>query len=267
MMRTSRDILLIVVLCALALTASACKRKAKCYGELSKEDLYDLQMRIGDGEEDPCPGMLRPVVKADESLVTVNGRRVAEGNEVAPDEKGFIRPLFNELKRNRNVWKQLHPAFTFASEPELELSPWMPAELAATVLESTAFAGYPNGSVRSGNKLITFRWWVPGPPLPEPRTFKFLFLHQLDGPRTFVWRELSTSKARIGEEKVATLEGIPDAVTRACSTTAAPCADALAIRTRGDFNAVLLLLDSAMQAPALRGQAPRVTWDRPYGFE
>lgn len=239
-----------------------CKREVQCHGELSPDDLYELYKQTQRGRE-PCPGLLRPVVEADADHVALNRRTVAQ-SAAMKRHGGKIQPLYDDLKRNRELWKQLHPGEAFDAEPEVTLSPWMPAGMGAAVLQTTAFAGYPAITVRTGRDVTKIRWCVPGPPrVDEPLSPESLFVREVDDGGYLVWKQVGADESRTAEQNVKRFADLPGAVERVCQAARGSCAHALAVDVRGDVHAMMVVLETVTRVPAVRAASPCVAWHRP----
>jgi biopolymer transport protein ExbD len=88
-----------------------------------------------------------PMVAINGSQILVNGN--AAGNTHAiEDSKRLTRidELFNVLKGQREVWKQLHPGKEFPGVVILQVDQDVPAVVVKSTFQTAAFAGYPNVS-------------------------------------------------------------------------------------------------------------------------
>ena len=111
------------------------------------------------GETPPNKGLVLPQAEntldmIDAPMVSINGSQIlvngnAAGNTHAiEDSKRLTRidELFNVLKGQREVWKQLHPGKDFPGVVVLQIDQDVPAVVVKSTFQTAAFAGYPNVS-------------------------------------------------------------------------------------------------------------------------
>ena len=111
------------------------------------------------GETPPNKGLILPQAEntldmIDAPMVSINGSQIlvngnAAGNTHAiEDSKRLTRidELFNVLKGQREVWKQLHPGKDFPGVVVLQIDQDVPAVVVKSTFQTAAFAGYPNVS-------------------------------------------------------------------------------------------------------------------------
>jgi biopolymer transport protein ExbD len=88
-----------------------------------------------------------PMVAINGSQILVNGNQ-ADNTHGVEDSKRLTRldGLFNVLKGQREVWKQLHPGKDFPGVVVLQIDQDVPAVVVKSTFQTAAFAGYPNVS-------------------------------------------------------------------------------------------------------------------------
>ena len=93
-----------------------------------------------------------PIVAISGSNIIVNGNR-AGNTRAIEDSKRLqrIEELFNNLKGQREVWKQNHPGKDFPGVVVLQIDQEVPAVVVKSVFQTSAFAGYPNVSFMVNN--------------------------------------------------------------------------------------------------------------------
>jgi biopolymer transport protein ExbD len=93
-----------------------------------------------------------PMVAVTGSLILVDGSP-AGNTRTIEDNKQLRRidELFNVLKGKRETWKQLHPGKEFPGVVVLQIDQDVQAIVVKSVLQTSAFAGYPNVSFMVGN--------------------------------------------------------------------------------------------------------------------
>lgn len=245
------------VVLAAALFASGC-RGPKCHGELESDDLYKLSKLVDQGE-DPCPEHVRPTLELSREGLKLNQRLIAAPDQLAGNHPRRVQPLFAELKNAREIWKQIHPAQMFEADPTLKIDSDVESDLAASVIITTAFAGYPAQKIQSGGSSFHLFYDVPGPPDPEsPRYRAELRLGTTkDGRRT-----TSLGGPRIvvvdSTPVAVSFENVPASVKHWCRDIKPPCADVLVISATGPFDATMTLLQNVASLPVFGGQMPLV---------
>ncbi|MCC6662933.1 MAG: hypothetical protein IT375_04270 [Polyangiaceae bacterium] len=234
----------------LVLALGACQRAPRCDGEPDDRDLERMRDLIESGKE-PCPEHLRPQIVLDRSGLTLNGKRLMAREAIAP---GRIAPLFSALKQNRETWKMTHPGRSFDARPKLSIDPETETWLAASVMASTAFAGYPDQQLRVGQLDLFVPYAVPGPPQPDAPPAVALHLERREsgalGARFLV--------AKIVRESSPDLEGfapLAEWVASRCVATPQPCASAIVLSVRGPFIGTLELLRAVQARAPLSGVA------------
>jgi len=88
-----------------------------------------------------------PMVAINGSQILVNGNEAGNTHAIE-DSKRLTRidELFNVLKGQREVWKQLHPGKDFPGVVVLQIDQDVPAVVVKSTFQTAAFAGYPNVS-------------------------------------------------------------------------------------------------------------------------
>lgn len=102
-------------------------------------------------------------VVVNEAMISLGGERLGP----SPEDKLFKNSeLFDKLKEKRETWKMEHPEGKFPGALTVELGPSMTCLASFSVLQSAAFAGYPNFTIKQGTTTLE----VPAdiPKLPEP---------------------------------------------------------------------------------------------------
>lgn len=252
-------------LCLLSLTAlPSCRKEVPCYGEVSVDDLYRQQKRMMDDGVELCPQHLAPKIVADGSGVSLDGRKLADRAELPSGSVRKVQALFTELKLYRERWKQLHPSKMFDAHATVVIGGELDALAGISVLQTTAFAGYPRMRVECAGVLSEIYWAVPGPPQPEgeaPSRETMRVMRSSDGWFTL---SLPDSKPRVSDAHARDVPGLLSSVQEACSGRGGACAHILEIEAReGSFAEVARLVSLLMSAPAFSRRLPTLRLKAP----
>jgi hypothetical protein len=246
-MRTFPLVAAALLACALS---AGCKRAVKCYGVPESDDLYRMEELLNKGV-DVCPEHLRPVIVAGPAGVTLNARGIA--TELPRGSIRRIDALHRELRQARETWKQVHPGLAFEPLATVQLQGELGATSAASVLASTAYAGYPRLRVAAGSMTVEFSWAVPGPPRPydEPQPRALYVRRTAEG-----WHEVrlqGSSRGTLARDVATVLAAIDEV----CAAEAGACANILELDVQHG---------SALEAVALVQQLfghPRFSREKP----
>jgi hypothetical protein len=140
--------------------------------EADRDTLIDEQKRANKGEL-VGEKLRAPKVVVTATDILVNDVRVAARAELsAPHEAGLfaferVDALYNGMKNLREHWKQIFPA----RDRNFEVDVSVPADATfregRVLLDTLAFAGYPNAMVHAPDVNVSVAHWVPRPPRPE----------------------------------------------------------------------------------------------------
>lgn len=116
------------------------------------------------GETPPAKGIRLPQAEntldmIDAPMVAINGSQILVNGSPAGNTRAIedgkrlarIDELFNVLKGQREVWKQLHPGKEFPGVVVLQVDQEVPAVVVKSTFQTAAFAGYPNVSFMVNN--------------------------------------------------------------------------------------------------------------------
>lgn len=246
----------LVALAAVILCAS-CKRAPRCRGGPSDDELRRLAELVQAGEE-PCPGQLRPSIEVDAAGIAVNGVRIARSEELPAERAGKIERLYAELKENREIWKQTHPAAAFDSEATIRLAPATGAVVGSSTVVSTAWAGYREQRILSGGTELRFSYFIPGPPSVEetPAPVELHLRRTSDGRQLVSLRRGGVVVASAAEPLA--FEQVPAWVSTRCDDGPTTCPDIVHVEPSGDFVVSLTLLKNVLDVPKLAARRPMV---------
>lgn len=118
-----------------------------------------LLMTFSASGEVPTKGMNIPKAEntldmIDAPIVAITAGQILVGNSPAGNTRAIeeskrmqrIDELFNILKQQRELWKQLHPGKEFPGVVILQVDQNVQAVVVKSVFQTAAFAGYPNVS-------------------------------------------------------------------------------------------------------------------------
>lgn len=241
-----------LVLLALAL-ATGCRRSPRCHGELESDDLFRLQELNAEGKY-PCTEHLEPVVEVDRTGVTLSGRRVASADELPRGAPRRIKGLFDALKSNREIWKQVHPGEEFAPRPKVRIDGGSDFVVGASALMTVAYSGYPTATVSAGNVSFEMYYDVPRPPSPDGEQLdpRELWVTRVDA-RTFS-ASLRRGSVREAASPDLAFDALPGWVAGQCG--ADPCARTLVLDLGGDFVVAATLVRTISDGPGFRTRPP-----------
>lgn len=243
-----------ILLCALA---AGCQRAPKCNGEPDQDELYRMQQSIQDGKE-PCPEHLKPKIVLDSAGLRLNGELVARPDELGLTRHTRLRPLFDRLKQNRETWKMTHPGEDFLAEPTLEIAGDADVLVGASIVTTTAYAGYPFQRIRVGGIELDLPYAVPGPPNPDAPARIDLRIDRADDG-SYRARYVQDSVVMVRMDEPLGFEDVPRWATRSCPVQAGPCASVIAVRTSGPFVSAVTLIKNVLDRfpPARRPRMVR----------
>lgn len=233
-----------MALLASAVLSTGCT-KPRCRGEPDKDEMRRMQELVAANRE-PCPEHVKPVIELDASGIVVNGHRVARAEDLPSDRPRKIQGLFDELKHNREIWKQLHPGSMFEASPKLRIAPGIDPVVCTSTVLSTAFAGYPDLDVVSGSTELRMRYDVPGPPNPDAEPRLELHLERVPDGRQLV--RFQRDNAVVVASPELGFETVPGWVSQYALLG---CPDVVVARPSGDFVVTLTLLRNVLDAPAM----------------
>jgi len=251
-------------LCLLSLTAlPSCRKEVPCYGEVSVDDLYRQQQRMMDGVE-VCPQHLAPKIEADGSGVTLDGRKLSGRGSLPSGSIRKLEPLFTELKLYRERWKQLHPSKMFDAHARVVVGGDVDAIGGISVVQSTAFAGYPRMRLECPGIELEIDWAVPGPPQPEGEAPSRETMRVVRGRDGWFTVSMPDSKPRIADSHARDLPGLLSSIEEACSGRGGACAHVLEIETsEGSFADITRMARTLMYSSAFSRRLPTLRLKAP----
>lgn len=244
--------------CLLLLPAllGSCRREIPCFGDISVDDLYRQQQRIEDGEE-VCPQHLAPKIQASGAGVVLDGRKLAGRGSLPADSVRKVEPLFTDLKLYRERWKQLHPAKMFEPHAVVSVGSEVDAIGGISLVQSTAFAGYPRIRVECPGLELELYWAVPGPPQPDGEGPVRETLRVVQDRNGWFTVSMPDSKPRPADSHAKDLPGLIASVEETCSANGGACAHVLELETNeGSFAEVASLARTLMYSRAFSKRLP-----------
>jgi len=202
---------------------------------------------LAQANQEPCPEHLKPVIELDASGIVVNGHRVARTEELPIDRTRKIQGLFDELKHNREIWKQVHPASQFEPSPKLRILPGVDPVVCTSTVLSTVFAGYPELDVVAGGAELRMSYFVPGPPDPDQKPPLELHLERAPDGRQLVRFQRGKVVLAAAPEPLP-FESVPSWVSKQAEQG---CPDVVVALPSGDFVVTLTLLRNVLDAPVM----------------
>lgn len=247
----------------LAVATLSCSREPKCHGEVDGDEIRRMEKLVEQGKE-PCPKHLAPEIVLDDRGIELNGRRIVGRHGLPVDGvPRKIPPLFDELKRNREKWKIVHPGRSFDATAQIEIPPETDFVTGASVIVTAAFAGFPRSSVRSGGIALTIQYDVPGPPTGEDAPLPpDLYVERTSDGRY----DVRLQRGMVGErapERLLELDSIPSWVDQTCPVPTEPCAQAIMLRVRGEFAITATLVQRLQRTLAFSKRPPWIRFHDP----
>jgi hypothetical protein len=245
-----------LVLIAAASTASC--SEPKCRGELSSDDTIKLHKLVMAGK-DPCPEQLHPKIEASRRGVTLGGRLLMRDG--LPEQRVVkLKPLFDELKQNRENWKMVHPGDEFVADPTLRIDPDSDAGLGASALSTTAYAGYPSIHLACGGLAFDLAYAVQGPPQPDQPASVELVIEWLGGG-SYAARYVQGGAVLDRSDTPLAFDAVVSWAAAHCPDPRKGCARAIALSPRGTFLVAATLLDKLLKEPVIARHTPAVRFD------
>lgn len=250
----TRRFLFAIVAFALALAfaslACGCKKASACRGEISQDDMVRLQARADKGEK-VCDELTRATVKVDDEGVLLNGARIHVILE--PGKKGHIPPLEELLRKDREIWKTIHPGSSFDSLVEVHVPAETDVGPGVTVASTLADTGYRTLNVHSGDITMKLDYWVRSGPDADPR--ELVHVEYDDKTRVFTVRFGGEPTVRTGHRhKVSDRAEAAKAIASEWAGPPGELARGLILRVpNGTFHDALALARGFLALPELAG--------------
>ena len=228
-----------------------------CYGEIERDDLYRMQQRLIEDGEEVCPQHVAPKIEASGSGVMLDGRKLSGMGSLPNGSIRKLEPLFTELKLYRELWKQLHPANLFDAHARVVIGGDVDAIGGISVLQSTAFAGYPRMRIECPGVELEIYWAVPMPPQPDGEGPARETMRVVRGNDGWFTVSLPDSKPRLADSHARDLPGLLSSVEEACSGRGGACAHVLELETtEGSFADITRMARALMYSSAFSRRLP-----------
>ncbi len=216
-----------------------------------------MQEDVNEGKE-PCPEHKNPKIQLSDRGVELDGRAIAGRDTIAVEGSARkIGPLFTELKNGRELWKQLHPGIPFEPVASLEIPADTPFAAGASMMVTTAYAGYPVQHVVSGGISFDVGYETPRPIDSGPPVV-LLTVERVAGGRYDVAIRRD-SVIVVSSQTPLAFDAVLDWV-RSYSGESLTCPSVIALTVPGEFVVTATLIRRLLDLPTLAKKPPTISF-------